>query len=300
MLLSTDKDKIDILSGRKIYFKAQYEQDEAIPLKRYGWRITDTDNNIVITDTIAKNQIYGVEDDISCECNGFINDTNYLIELYIETQNGYFDVVKAINFKVDYTVREIDASFEVVALNDTSGIMLNWGDIKTTEGIVEGKKVQYKENFPVNNTTSIEIPKDSKVVFAGNANGKDLEIDENSYIVLSFQFDKSKNAKLFEITGVDTYLNNISRTLTYTASDMNLNYTVVNGSAYGYASEKLTMTAEQTGWCVVTLYPLTSSNIATFKVFESIADTGLYPESDLYPSSETFPDFGEWNQVGKE
>lgn len=305
-LLSTDKNNPSVLSSRKIYFKAKYTQEDEIHLKRYGWRITDTDNNIVVMDTITQNQIYGVEDDISCECNGFINDTNYLIELYIETQNGYFDIVKDINFKVDYTVKEIDATFEVVALNETSGIMLNWGDVKTTEGVVEGDEVEYAENFPINNTTSIKIPENSKVVFSENANGKDLEIDENSYIVLSFQFDKSYDTKLFEITGLDSDFYTISRTLTYTASDTKLIYTVTKGDITKTIAKAVSMTAEQTGWYVVTLYPLAADNTVDFEVSESIAnangETGLYPEESLFPTAENsdnilYPEFGEWNHV---
>ena len=55
-------------------------------------------------DTISQNQIYGIADDISCVCNGLINQTEYQIELYIETQNGYFYVLEPVNFDVNYAV----------------------------------------------------------------------------------------------------------------------------------------------------------------------------------------------------
>ena len=129
------------LQKRKIYFKATYTQSESVPLKRYGWRLTDTTNNVVVMDTISQNQIYGIADDISCVCNGLINQTDYKLELYIETQNGYFGILQTIEFNVDYPVKNVDADFEVEALNNTAGIMLNWNKLRTTEGVIEGETV---------------------------------------------------------------------------------------------------------------------------------------------------------------
>ena len=137
------------LQKRQIYFKAVYAQSESVPLKRYGWRLTDITNNVVVMDTISQNQIYGIADDISCVCNGLINQTDYKLELYIETQNGYFGIVQTIEFNVDYPVKNVDADFEVEALNNTAGIMLSWNKLRTTEGVVEGGTVSYIDDFPL-------------------------------------------------------------------------------------------------------------------------------------------------------
>ena len=45
------------LDRRMYYFKAAYKQAEGIPLKKYGWRITDVDNDKIILNTIDNNQI---------------------------------------------------------------------------------------------------------------------------------------------------------------------------------------------------------------------------------------------------
>lgn len=319
LILSTDENNMSVLTKRKIFLKASYSQNEGVSIKRYGWRLTDTSNGVVILDTITHNQIYGIEDDISCECNGLINKTNYLAELYIETQNGYFDILNSIKFNVDYTVKNIDADFEIMALNNTSGIMLNWGNLRTTEGIVVGDAVQYTTNFPIvsydedtkqpNGSVSIEIPENTSVVFSGNANGKELEIDENSYVILSFQFDTTQNATLFEMSGVDNFSNDITRKLTYAAVDRTLKYTVTKGEIMVYKTESLPVVASELCWYVVTLYPLLTDdgNYTDFKVIKSVANGGLFPIDEssteneiLYPESNLYPCFGEWDQIREE
>lgn len=291
LALSLDKDKPSVLKKRKIFLKSTYAQAENIALKRYGWRITDITNNKVVIDTISQNQIYGIADDISCKCNGLMNQTSYLAELYIETQNGYFGILQDVRFDIDYTVKNIEADFEVVALNNTAGIMLNWGNLKTTEGVVEGNAVSYTEHFPIQASTSIEIPDGTNVVFEGNANGRDLQIDENSYVVLSFQFDKSQNTTLFDMFGTDESADNISRKLEYVASDSILKYTVTKGSITATCEKQIDNMIGDICWYVVTLYPLIGGTI-DFKVIESISghlsdeDTGewgLYPDDTLYP-----------------
>ena len=272
------------IQKRKVYFKSTYNQAEDVLLKRYGWRLTDLTSNIVVMDTITQNQIYGIADNISCVCNGLINGTKYLLELYIETQNGYFEVLKKQEFEVNYTVKTLDADFEIMALNNTSGIMLNWGNLRTTEGVVVGESVNYTENFPVESSASIEIPEETSVVFTGTSSGKDLSIDENSYVVLSFQFDKSKNMTLFEMHGEDEVSNVLTRKLesiVYGNFTM-LQYTVSNGDIILSKSKQLSDVTGELTWCVVTLYPIIDNTI-DFKVVESVAEDNLFPNEDLYP-----------------
>lgn len=301
------------LGKRKIFLKATYIQDENISLKRYGWRLTDISNGVVVLDTITQNQIYGVEEDISCECNGLINKTNYLVELYVETQNGYFNILQAVKFDIDYVVKNIEADFEIMSLNNSSGIMLNFGNLKTTEGVIIGdsKSVSYTNNFPIvsydsngneNGSVSIEIPDDTEVVFAGNANGKDLEIDENSYVILSFQFDKTRNITLFEMSGTDKYSNEITRKLSYTSSDRVLKYTITKGNIVVYCTEVLSDIISERCWYIATLYPLftDNGNYTNLKLIESIANNGLYPSEDLYPSNDLYPYFGNWDKLREE
>ena len=298
-------DNIDFsgLQKRKIYFKSTYGQPEGVSLKRYGWRLTDKTNNVVVMDTISQNQIYGIADDISCVCNGLINQTDYQLELYIETQNGYFGILQTIDFNVDYAVKSVDADFEVEALNNTSGILLSWNKLRTTEGVVVGNAVGYTDSFPLQTSSSVEIPECSSVVFSKTSNDKDLKIDEDSYIVLSFGFDKTQNTTLFEISGVDDYLNVMSRKLEYIAYDRKLKYTVTSGNITATCEKQLSETISELCWYVVTLYPLTNG-AADYKLVESISEDCLFPDEDLYPIAEDdnteellYPDFGEWNKL---
>ena len=292
------------LQKRKIYFKSTYEQAEGISLKRYGWRLTDITNNVVLMDTISQNQIYGITDDISCVCNGLMNQTEYQIELYIETQNGYFNVTESVSFDVNYAVKTVGAEFEVSALNDTSGILLNWNNLVTTEGVVKGGNVSYTDKFPLYSSSSVEIPKNTSIVFSKTSNDKDLKIDKNSYIVLSFGFDKTQDTTLFEISGVDDYLNVMSRRLEYTASNRKLKYTIKGSNAIATYEEHLSPTISELCWYVVTLYPLVNG-AAYYKLVESISEGCLFPDTDLYPTAENdeellYPDFGNWNKLRDE
>ena len=298
-------DNIDFsgLQKRKIYFKSTYNQPEGVSLKRYGWRLTDKTNNVVVMDTITQNQIYGIADDISCVCNGLINQTDYHLELYIETQNGYFGILQTIDFNVDYAVKNVDADFEVEALNNTSGIMLSWNKLRTTEGIVVGDAVSYTDNFPIQSSSSIEIPEHTNVVFSKTSNNKDLKIDENSYITLSFRFDKTQNTTLLEVSGADEYLNVKTRKLEYIASGRKLKYTIVSGGVSATCEKQLSGTVSELCWYVVTLYPLLNG-VADYKLVESISEGCLFPTAEdddvnelLYPDEDLYPDFGNWNKL---
>ena len=296
---SNPSEEFSGLQKRKIYFKSTYSQAEGVSLKRYGWRLTDTTNNVVVMDTISKNQIYGVAEDISCVCNGLVNQTEYLLELYIETQNGYFDIIDFVEFDVNYDVKSIDADFEIMPLDSSSGILLNWGNLRTTEGIVVGDGVSYKENFPVESSDSISIPENTEVVFKGTSNEKSLEIREDSCVVLSFQFDKDKNKTLFEMSGSDEYSNNLTRKLEYVFADNKLKYTVTKGDIIATSEKGIGNVLSERSWYIATLYPLNGDSV-DFKLEESTTADGLFPKGDLYPSSELYPYFGKWDKIRNE
>ena len=304
LILSESKDMVSALKKRKVFFKADYEQSENITIKRYGWRLTDTNKNIIFIDTITENQIYGIEDDISCECNGLVNDSSYLLELYIETQNGYSGIIKSIVFNVVYDVKNIDVDFDIKPLNNSSGIMLNWGTLRTTEGVVVGRAVTYEENYPISNSTSVKIPDGSKIVFEGTANGKPLGISEDSYIILSFQIEKDINQTILDVSGADNTSNLITRSLFYDHADNALKYTVTKGDIAVSDSVVLEGTKNKSGqicWYIATLYPLSSdSGLSTrLKVSEILAENSTIPSDELYPNTTEYPYVGGWKTIKK-
>ena len=297
--LSEDKDNPSTIEGRKVFLKADYSQKEKVQIKRYGWRLTDSNNNIVI-DTIEKNQVYGITEDISCECNGLVSGSSYLVELYIETQNGYFKIVKSINFKVSYKVQNLEANFDVRPLNDTSGIMLNWSDLKTTEGVVLGKNVEYISDHPIKDSVSVSIPENSSIVFEGTSNDRKMEIDENSYIVLSFQFEKFENSfTIFNISGTDKVSNVIERSLYYNHIENTLEYTITKGGISLFRSVPLSDDSGQRCWYIATLHPISEEQgySTDISIVESIAEESLMPGEDVFPADDEFPYLGDWNAM---
>lgn len=290
-----------VLDKRKYYFKADYSQDENILLKKYGWRITDSNNNKVIMNTIDSNQIYGLSDNISCQYNGFINNSDYNIELYLETQNGYFSIIKNNVFKIQYQVKTLITDFDIEAINSSSCIMLDWGNLKTTEGIVSGKDVTRITNYPIasyedkspNGSNSIKVKNGSSVLFEGNANAK-LEIPEDSYTVLSFQITKDRNTTLLKMSGVDELSYNITRKLDYISETKTLIHTIEkNNGDFAIKKIELSNRPSDTVWYVVTLYPILKDDdgkcYTDIKVVESVGIEALYPDDDNYPGDDNYP-----------
>ena len=298
-IFSEDEDAPSVVEGRKVFLKTEYNQKENIPIKRYGWRLVDSSNENVVIDTINKNQVYGITEDISCECNGLVSGSNYSLDLYIETQNGYFGVVKSIKFKVSYKVQNLEAKFDVRPINETSGIMLNWSDLKTTEGVVVGKSVEYVDGKPLKDSVSVSIPENSKIVFEGTSNDKELNIDENAYVVLSFQFEKFKNSfTIFNMSGLDKVSSVIERNLCYNHLDNRLEYTVTKGAGTLFKSVGLSDNSGQRCWCVVIMSPTLDNDIEV-NVVESVAENSLIPSEILFPNKDEFPYFGDWNKMSK-
>lgn len=305
------------LDKRMYYFKADYSQAEGMALKKYGWRITDINNDNVILNTIDSNQIYGSSGNISCQHNGFVNDNEYKIELFIETQNGYFSVVKCIKFSVDYTVKALLTDFGIEAINSSSCIMLDWGDLKTTEGVTNGDDVTRLVNYPITKykpagepagTNSVKIEDGSSIVFEGNTNTK-LEIPEDSYVVLSFQITKDEDTTLLEMSGIDEYSYSVIKTLKYISETKTLIHSIEKDNGdYAVKSIELTNRPRDAAWYVVTLSPLLKNAdgecFTDISVVESVADSSLnpddvalYPSDDLYPDDNLYPFNGKWDKL---
>ena len=302
------------LEKRRVYFKADYSQRENIPIKRYGWRLTDTTNGTIVFDTITKNQVYGVDNDIYCECGGLVNGSNYLLELYIETQNGQFSIVKSVEFFVKYSVESIDGDLDVLVLNDSSAIMLDWGNIKSAEGTIKGGDVKFVQNLPItdydNNgtptgSTSVEIPLESSIVFDVTANGRGLNLEEDSYVVISTQIQKKHNLVLFEMSGEDSMLNPLSRRLEFSLNDNALKYSVKKGDIVAKKSVGVSNTHSERCWYIIKLYPLLQQDgtyYTDMEIVESTTVNPLLPKANnnsnrLYPSGNVYPYNGSWNQL---
>ncbi len=289
-----------ILKFNKYYFKASYNQAEDVPIKRYGWKIIDKRSGQKLIDTITTKQIYGTSDNIICNYNGFMNDSSYDIQVFIETQNGYKYLSDIISFSVSYGTGILDGNFKVQALAREPGILNDWNDINVMQGKSVGK-VDYKKNYPIGTNYSVIIPDDSYIEYDYGATSE-LNISEKSYIVLSMQMMKNPDDTttgtekiIFSAEGKSSDGIIQSRNLWY--KDGAFHYYITDENGNGTTIDvKVPYTPNPYVWYIITMSPyLGSDGSDTFlRVITKRALNGLYPSDNLYPSTELYPSRGIW------
>ncbi len=295
------------LTGRECTFKATYEQIDGVQLKRYGWRITDTDNEQVFIDTITKNQIYGSVDNIICTYDGFLNGGNYSVEVYIETQNNTKITPPPLYFTVSYSSTFLSNEFKVETLKSEPAIMLDWNEAIVIAGVLKDANdniisvddTTFKTNYPVEAQSSMEVPIKHKVVYDYGVSSN-LDIDENSYIALSTQLLSGDDATLFVAEGYDDSGNEVKRNLSY--SDGVFSYDVVghNGVIISKTYEVINRPSDYV-WYNILMSPLIKPDggyyTVEFSVYEGKVVNCIYPSENLYPSEELYPTFGNWDNL---
>ena len=293
-----------ILNSKQCYFKGEYIQNEGILLKRYGWRLTDITTGQVLSDTITKNQIYGMSGNIAFSYNGFLNDSTYSIELYLETQNNVEVVTEPIVFSVVYKTTYLSNDFKVESLKREPSVILDWSKSVVIGGKEVGKKVTYKENYPVVNNSSVSISKGGSIVYDYGSNSN-LDISEDCYVVLSMQLLNNQDTLLFVAEGVDENGYEIIRKLSFTSGSFV--YSVL-GNEGNLITQTYTPSCQPNEyvWYVITMSPLLQNDGGEYYVdlivSESQAVNGLYPSDNLYPRAEDdenplYPSFGVWETV---
>lgn len=287
-----------ILKAKNCYFKATYEQAEGVPLKRYGWKLTDADSGQVLVDTISHNQIYGTANNIICSYDGFLNNGKYSIELYVETQNNAILITEPINFIVQYKTTFLTNDFKVEALSKEPSNILDWADATIISGKSNGV-INYKENYPIIDyssstpNTSVEIKDNSNITFDYGSTSN-LDIPEDSYIVLSTQLLNSNDTAIFVAEGKDIGGNHAIRKLSFSSGSFE----------YIVSDNDLTITKIYTPqnkpnkyvWYIITMSPILGADGSktTLIVSENTPVNSLYPSDTLYPSKTLYPSFGIW------
>lgn len=289
-----------ILSSNDFYFRAEYTQIENVPLKRYGWRIIDTNSGEVLLDTITKKQVYGTSDNIVCHYDGFLNNNSYSVQLYIETQNNFSMMINPISFLVSYETTFLKNDFVTEILRYESGIRNSWGEAKIIEGRIEGiynPDELYVPNYPIadGSTSTIDITKDFCVVYDYGATSN-LDISEKSYIVLSTQLSENTDMEIFTAEGIDSKGNALLRKLSYTSGQFV--YTVSDAEGYkilyhtpnkGYEPGLYT-------WYIIIMSPYLGDD-TKLTIYESKAENGLAPSDTRYPREILYPSFGTWDRL---
>lgn len=291
------------LDTKEYFFKATYTQAENIGLKKFGWRLKDKNNNRVLIDTITKNQIYGVSDNIKFSYDGFLGSTDYALELYVETQNNVYVITKPIEFSVEYSTTLVTNNFDVQALKNEPSIMLNWSNTIAVGGIKNGD-IEILKDYPVNGKNSVNISKSSSISF-DYGTVSDLNIPQDSIIVLSTQLLDDVSQDIFVAEGYDDNEDTINIKLKYadSNSENGARFVYTFSTSTGlirYTAFDLIKPANRYVWYVIKLYPLDGEyNGHPIEVDEFCAIGGLMPSSAKYPSTNLYPSLGTWQKVGE-
>ena len=288
------------MPSNQYYFKAEYSQAENIRLKKYGWRLTDTDSGVILFDTISKKQVYGLAENIIFSYDGFLNNGNYAIEVYVETQNGDSLLTSPINFSVSYKTTFLSSDFVVDSLDNEPGIMANWSKTNAFKGHSTGE-IKYEQDYPIKGNTSVKMENDSAIYFDYNANS-DLEIPDDAWVTLSTQLLDSSDRTIFEMEGATTEGKTLLRRLSFKNGKFvyRASITDLNGDIYPIDKEYTpTNTPGRYVWFIFTMSPYLENDDreTVFRVTERTAKNELArkPSGNLAPSETLVPSFGGWN-----
>lgn len=299
-----------VLDSKKYYFRAVYSQEEGVSLKRFGWRIINTNDNTVLMDTITQNQIYGIVDNIVCVYDGFLSNSKYSVEVFIENQNNTTINSEPALFETQYGTTFLTNDFNVEFLKNENAVLLDWSSSVVIGGkMIDGngkeiknENISFLENYPISSpndseSVSIVIPEDHMLSFDYGATSN-LDIPEDIYVTLSTQLLEQKDIVLFDMEGVDSDGYEIRRKLSFIEGSFVY-------SILGKNDVLLTKTYTPTHapskytWYVIVMSPIlmdaNDANYITLRVNESIAENGVYPQTQLYPSKNLYPSFGAWN-----
>lgn len=296
-----------VLTSRACTFKATYKQENGVQLKRYGWKIADADSGQIFTDTITKNQIYGSSDNIICAYDGFLNDGNYSVELFIETQNNTKITSPPLYFTVSYSSTFLSNDFKVETLKNEPAVMLDWneaivitGNLKDpSDGVVEIDDILFRTGYPVESQSSIQIPNGYKVVYDYGVSSN-LDINEISYIALSTQLLSNKDTLLLFAEGYDDDGYEVKRKLSYNNGLFEYVVEGQNGVVIT-AQHSVTNIPSMYVWYNIFMSPLIKNDegdyAVDFNVYEGKIIDCIYPSETLYPYEDFYPVFGNWDNL---
>lgn len=289
----------DIIFNQSSYeFKATYKQEEDIALKRYGWRVTDIKSGQVLHDTITNNQVYGTSENILLSYEGLLNNGSYYLELYIETQNNIAFTMTFQPFSVSYPTTFLTNDFETEFLPKEAAVINSWEDAKTIEGGTNFESVSCVSCYPIveKDTMSINIRDGERITYDYGSTAN-MDIGEDTYIVLSMQLLGKEDTTLFLAEGIDDSGNIITRRLSF--EDGQFCYTINCSGRYelsAYHTPSEGYEPCEYVWYTITMAPYSGESLLS--VVESKTINGLYPSDNLYPSDENisplYPSFGEW------
>lgn len=276
-----------ILPSKKIEFIGGYEQEQFVSMSYFRWvlcRLQTTTEEVV---EVVKDTGMVPSVDFRFFYDGFLNDTKYSIQLFVQTLDNVEACTEPIKFKTSYITYEIQNMVNAENSPIEHGIIVEWSNLRLIRGEVEGGN-RYISNIPTEEKTSLQLDEDGYLVFDKDK-GKPMSIDWDANQILSVRFDEERPEEekiYYTASGLDDNGDVISKTLqmipteeTQDTGYVILRYTIKTAKNIEYFDEKILASALY--WYIIILKK------DGFVIFRKYAE-GLFPALDQYPALNKF------------
>lgn len=119
------------LTEKAYSFTAVYTQAQGDALKWIRWQIAEADN---LTEPFLDTGNITGTGQLQVDYDGFFTDTEYAIQVSIETINGMGASSGWQNFSVEYEVGEAQGQVTACQLTDDSAVFLSWDQMEVAQG----------------------------------------------------------------------------------------------------------------------------------------------------------------------
>lgn len=279
-----------------------YAEHINFPIQWFGWKLTNITTGEVLINSYDSNHIYGTKNNIAVKCEGLLSGQKYKIECRALDANDCEIVATPKEFTVEYNTTAVSVEFSATSLPDEQGVLINMGDISVIKGSLNCAE-EYRSNYPVENQTSLNIPKGKTLTFSDDvSNG--FTVPDDKTIVWSGSFDIEhgipdfSGKSLIENGRIQVIRLEDETGMLVKALDLwysyDVNTGIYNGAELIYTTYNLTESKDpktsasmnitssppyRTAWYVVKLLPDGTMDV---KIYERTGVT--YPSNNLYPS----------------
>lgn len=124
-----------VVSTRYYSFTGSYSQAQGDVLNWFRWRIAYADGE---DDPFFDTQNVSGTMDISCSYDGFFTETDYIIRLTAQTENGVEIDTGWVPFSVSYITADTTGELSASCVGGTDAILVSWADIGYIPGTATG------------------------------------------------------------------------------------------------------------------------------------------------------------------
>lgn len=177
-------------------FIGEYNQKEHVPVTYFRWVLTQT-----ITGEILKDTGYIPSPDIRFYYDGFLNEYQYSIKLYVRNQNEIEVETEEMKFKVAYVSVPVDNVVVAKSNTEEHGIVVNWSAVHGVSAKVYGD-YSFEKDIPTMAHNSLVLPKGSSLVFDKD-NDEKLKVPVLATHIISIRIDDPNIGVIYEATGIN-------------------------------------------------------------------------------------------------